>query len=410
MSSMDIMDNRKSPIAELEDAIQWGSPGKRVDTMRRVTDLFVGTADRLSEQQVELFDDVLGRLISKIEGTAIAELSARLGPIGNAPLDVVQKLARHDDIAVAEPILMHSPRLGDKDLIEIAHSKTQAHLLAISGRSQIGATVTDALLQRGDYDVFHKLAENNGANFSDLGFTTLVKHSESDPQLAEKVGVRLDIPPRLFQDLLARATETVRVRLLSSTGPEHRHRVARILATISDRTHHEAGYQSEQDYEQAHKRALLMLSKNKLNETAVLDDAKAGRYADMIAAMALLCGAPARMVGNLLQSEHAEALLIPCKAGGLAWPTACAVLASGAAGCSMSEPDFETARNDYVKLSPDSAKRGLRFWQVRHAASQDSSHDASHDARHNDSHAGAPLAPHGPAFQADSSLKMSAAG
>jgi hypothetical protein len=77
----------------------------------------------------------------------------------------------------------------------------------------------------------------------------------------------------------------------------------------------------------------------------------------------------------------------------------------------MSEQDFETARNDYVKLSPDSAKRVLRFWQVRHAGSQDSSHDASHEA----SHAGAAPAaaappPRAPGFQADKHLKLSAAG
>ena len=377
MSRMDIVDSGKSLIAELEDAIQSGSADKRVATMRRITDLFVGTADRLNEQQVELFDDVLGRLISKIEGKAIAELSRRLGPIGNAPLNVVQKLARHDDIAVAEPILTHSRRLSDNDLIQIANTKTQAHLMAISGRSQIATMVTDVLLERGDYGVFHRLADNHGASFSDNGFATLVKHSEADQGLAEKVGVRLDIPPRLFQDLLARATETVRVRLLASTGPENRNRITRILATISDTTHHEAGYQSEQDYEQAHKRALLMLSKGKLDETTLMDDAKAGRYAEMIAALSLLCGAPARMIGNLVQSEHAEALLIPCKAGGLGWPTARVVLASGP-GRAMSERDFETARNDYIKLSPESAKRVLRFWQVRHAASHDASHDASH--------------------------------
>ncbi len=394
---MDIVDTGTSLISQLEDAIQRGSADKRVDTLRRITDLFVGTADRLNDQQVELFDDVLGRLINKIEGKAIAELSARLGPLGNAPLDVVQKLARHDDIAIAEPILTHSPRLGDKDLIEIANNKTPAHLLAISGRAQIGTTVTDALLQRGDYDVFHKLAANNGANFSNDGFAALVKQSESDQELAEKVGVRLDIPPRLFQDLLARATETVRARLLSSAGPEYRHRVARILATISDRTHHEAGFQSEQDYEQAHKRALLMLSKSKLNETVLLEDAKAGRYADMITALALLCGAPPRMVGNLMQSEHAEALLIPCKAGQLAWLTARIVLASGAAGRTMSERDFESARNDYIKLSPDSAKRVLRFWQARHTASHDSAPAAA-------------AAPHAPGFQADKHLKVPATG
>jgi uncharacterized protein (DUF2336 family) len=401
---MDIMDGGKSLIAELEDAIQSGSADNRVDTMRRITDLFVGTADRLNEQQVELFDDVLGRLISKIEGKAMAELSRRLGPIGNAPLHVVQKLARHNDITIAEPILTHSPRLGDNDLIEIANTKAQTHLLAISGRSQIGTTVTDVLLERGDYGVFHKLADNHGASFSDNGFATLVKHSEADQELAEKVGVRLDIPPRLFQDLLARATETVRARLLSSTGPEHRHRVTRILATISDAAHHEAGYQSEQDYEQAHKRALLMLSKGKLNETTLLDDAKAGRYADMIAALSLLCGAPARMVGNLLQSEHAEALLIPCKAGLLGWPTARIVLASGAAGRAMSERDFETARNDYIKLSPDSAKRVLRFWQVRHAASHDAPHAGAAPA------AAAPHPPRASGFQADKDPRVLATG
>jgi hypothetical protein len=46
---MDIMDGGKSLIAELEDAIQSGSADNRVDTMRRITDLFVGTADRLSK-------------------------------------------------------------------------------------------------------------------------------------------------------------------------------------------------------------------------------------------------------------------------------------------------------------------------------------------------------------------------
>jgi uncharacterized protein (DUF2336 family) len=38
-------------------------------------------------------------------------------------------------------------RLSERDLIEIASPKTQAHLLAISTRPQIGAVVTDVLLR-----------------------------------------------------------------------------------------------------------------------------------------------------------------------------------------------------------------------------------------------------------------------
>ena len=138
------MNAGQSLIAELEDAIQSGSKDKRVETLRRITDLFVADSDRLSDQQIDVFDDVLGHLIKRIEAKALAELSRRLAPINNAPIDVVRRLARDDNIVVAEPILAVSARLSDNDLIDIANTKTRAHLLAISARPQIGEAVTDA--------------------------------------------------------------------------------------------------------------------------------------------------------------------------------------------------------------------------------------------------------------------------
>ena len=69
------MSAQQSLIAELEDAIKSGSSEKRVETLRRVTDLFLNDADRLNEAQVGLFDDVLCHLIKRIETKALAELS-----------------------------------------------------------------------------------------------------------------------------------------------------------------------------------------------------------------------------------------------------------------------------------------------------------------------------------------------
>jgi len=363
------MDIGQSLIAELEDAIQSGSKDKRIDSLRRITDLFVADADRLNDQQIDVFDDVLGHLIKRIEGKALAELSRRLGPINNAPIDIVQRLARDDNIAVAEPILTQSARLSDKDLVEIANTKTSAHLLAISARSRIGTNVTDALLQRGDSHVFHKLAGNSGANFSEDGFATLVKHSERDEQLAEKVGLRLDVPLRLFRELLLRATEAVRSRLLALAGPKNREQIQRILAAISEDTRHEAGFQNEHDYAEAHGRVLMMRSKGELNEAAILEFAKAGRYADMVAALSLLCGAPLQLVENLLQNEHREAFLVPCKAAALDWLTVRMILNCRSIGHTKSDQDLERARADYLKLSQTSAGRVLRFWQIRQTAS-----------------------------------------
>jgi uncharacterized protein (DUF2336 family) len=359
------MNAEHSLVAELEDAIESGSKDKRVDTLRRITDLFVSDANRLNDQQIEVFDDVLGHLIKRIEGKALIELSHRLGPINNAPTEIVRRLARDDDIAVAEPILSQSARLNDKDLIEIAATKTPAHLLAISGRSQIGASVTDVLLQRGDRKVFRKLAGNAGANFSENGFATLVKHSERDGDLAEKVGLRLDVPLRLFRELLLRATEAVRARLLALAGPESRDQIQRVLAAISEDAGHEAGFQNEHDYAAARVRILEMRTKGELNEAAIFEFAKAGRLADLVAALSLLCEAPVALLENLLQSEHREAILVPCKAAALDWPTVRVILTCRSVGRTMSDQDIDTARTDYFKLSENNAKRVLRFWQVR---------------------------------------------
>ena len=150
-------------ISELEDAVRRGSQEKRVETLKRVTDLFLGGHEQLTELQIQVFDDVLGHLITRIESKALIELSERLAPINNAPTKVVHTLARDDEIAIAGPVLSMSDRLTTPDLIEIATVKSQSHLLAISERRSLSEALTDTLIERGDRQVISRLAENSGA-------------------------------------------------------------------------------------------------------------------------------------------------------------------------------------------------------------------------------------------------------
>ena len=76
-------------ISELEQAVRSGSQETRVRTLRRITDLFLGTKEKLSEEQIEVFDEVLSHLIARMESTALIELSERLAPVNNAPNNVV---------------------------------------------------------------------------------------------------------------------------------------------------------------------------------------------------------------------------------------------------------------------------------------------------------------------------------
>jgi hypothetical protein len=358
----------QSLIVDLEQAMQSGSKDRRIETLRRITDLFVGAADRLSDQQIELFDEVLGQMIERIERRALIELSRRLAPIANAPTEVVRRLAMDDDIAIAEPVLTNSARLNEKDLVDIAETKTQAHLLAISSRPRIGEPVTDVLVQRGDGAVFRKLADNAGASLSETSFAALVRHAEGDAQLTEKVALRLDIPLTLFRKLLSRATEAVRSRLLAMTDPAHLGPIQSVLATITEDANREVGIPRDQDLAKAFAHISVLQDKRQLDEPSILRFAKLGCYAEIVATLAVLSNTPIKLMERLLQSEYLEAFLIPCKASELAWPTVQHVLTCRTVGRKTSAHELDRAQTDYAKLSLGNAQRVLRFWQVRHAA------------------------------------------
>ena len=202
-------------LDELETALTSGSNTRRIEMLTRITDLFVVGAPRLSEDQIGVFDDVMVRLVQTIEAKARAKLSNRLAPIGNAPAKIVSMLAFDDDIEVAAPVLRHSERLGERELLANAASKSQQHLAAIAQRAALSEAITDVLVERGDRDVVHTVVKNTGARFSDAGFRALVQRSTGDDALASEVGRRPDIQRPHFLMLLEKASSAVRARTRS---------------------------------------------------------------------------------------------------------------------------------------------------------------------------------------------------
>ena len=93
------------------------------EMLRRITTLFLHGSDSFNDDHVRLFDDVFGCLINEIESRARRNCRNRLAPVANAPLAVVRRLAKDEDIMVAGPVLAQSPRLDDTDLVEIASTK-----------------------------------------------------------------------------------------------------------------------------------------------------------------------------------------------------------------------------------------------------------------------------------------------
>ena len=222
-----------SLIPELEEVVQHGSREKRRETLQRITALFLDGASRYNDAHVDLFDEIFGLLIEEIETKARAELSNHLAPVGNAPVKVLRKLANDDDITVAGPVLKLAPRLPEADLVDVASTKGQAHLHAISARRALGEAVTDVLVRRGNRDVARRVADNRGARISEKGFSDLVKRAEEDGILAEKVGSAAGYPaadvPRVARPRRPQSCIAV-------SSPRRRRKCGRRSATCSPKS------------------------------------------------------------------------------------------------------------------------------------------------------------------------------
>jgi uncharacterized protein (DUF2336 family) len=349
-----------SLLPELEDVVQHGSAEKRAETLRRITTLFLEGADRFNDDHVALFDDVIGCLIEEIEAKALAELARRIAPVANAPAGVVSQLAKSDDIAIAGPVLKQA-KLGDSDLQFIAEKKSQAHLLALSTRLGIGEALSDILVQRGNLDVARSVATNHNAQLSEDSFTALVQRAEQDGVLAEKVGMRDDIPPRLFRQLLIQATEVVRKRLLAQAKPETQAEIRRVLTKVSEEV---AAKAAPRNYAAAMATVRALHKEGKLTEADIANFAKAGKYEETIAALATVCAVPVEVVDRLMSGERADPVMILARAANFGWSTVKEIICARP-GSKPSSQTIDAARENFARLTAATAQRVVRFWQVR---------------------------------------------
>lgn len=349
-----------SVIDDLEAAIKAGNAENRVHTLRRITDLFLDDADRLNDAQITVFDDILCLLAEKIEKTALVELGCRLAPVDVAPVRIVKQLARDDDIMVAAPVLSRSKRLTTADLIELAQTRSQDHLVAISERTTLDTKLTDVLVVRGNRQVVSTLARNAGASFSETGFGRLVEKTDGDDTLGEIVGLRKDLPTHLLQELLRRATETVKTKILSQVPPERRADIEQVIAKVGSSIKKNA----QHDYGEAERRVSALAASDELDEDALVTFVQNGQREELIVALAWLSSTPVNVIAQLLSGPRNDAILFPCKAAELSWPTVEYILHDKLAGQPAVVDIVGLAQKDYAKLTTATAQRTLRFMNV----------------------------------------------
>jgi hypothetical protein len=318
-------------LGELDQALQrqpdGGAPARMLGDL---TSLFIRHAARLGEEQVLVFDHVILRLADAVEIPIRAILAEQLAGFPNAPLRLMRKLA-YDEIVVARPVLLRSPRLSETDLVSVALTRGVEHMAAMAGRPQLASIVTDVLVLSGETAVIRAVAANPGAIFSAHGHALLVERASLDHVLQATLRERTSAP-------ISGAGLPARRR------PLDRNRFTAAAAHIAQ-----------------------LFTEGRLSEAQIGAFASEGRLEEVICSLAALADLPVPLVMRLFALSDEALLLAIARRLDFAPATATA-LGTLLAGGECSDAESAALGQRYGSLTTIAAERALRFTQMRAGA------------------------------------------
>ncbi len=361
-----MMTENRMQIDFLDGLIAGKGIGHRADALRRITDLFVSISGNISDDQVALFDTVMVKLVEEIDVSARATFSSRIASMSDTPPEVVRMLALDDDIEVAEPVLTNSGRLDEATLVEGARTKSQDHLLAISRRTSLPEVVTDVLVDRGNREVVMSTASNRGARFSEFGYSTLVRKSETDGDLAAQVWARPDIPRQHLLKLFADASEAVQSRF----GDVDSNKAALLRNMVSKASEQIQAKSREHSSAYAAAEALVksLHASGELSEVQLAEFARTGQFEETAVALSIMCSLPIAAVERVFAQGQWGHILVLAKAIGLAWGTTKTILKLKLQATPSPNDEIETLCQKFTELTPDTAVKVMQFYQLRERA------------------------------------------
>ena len=349
-------------LNDLLNQAQDSSPEKRHKLVEHVTDLFVTGANSYQTEEISLFNAVLERMLPSMEAEQKQTVSERLAPIDSTSHAVAYELAS-DEIEIARPMLTTSKALKSDDILRLAKTMGQGHLLAISKRDHLEAKGTDVLLERGESPVKQSVAANSGAELSDWGGRLLVKLAERDEKIRDAMIERSDVSEADYEKLISQmpAQQQSKIRKMR----EENEALVRTLF-------HEAS--------KVVASTKLERKKTRIDAKVALKDIREGRGAlgqaltqmalsnnlfDICFLLAELAGLDQKYVTNVMVRYDATGVAVLCKALGVDKNGYVALCRARASNNTQPQTTVNNCIIDYQELTDKDALRLLSFMKVR---------------------------------------------
>lgn len=244
-------------------------------------------------------------LLARDQAPRVRQIVAEaLHTLPNAPLSVIQRLARDEVDGIACPVLEFSPLLSDADLLEIiAQGCASTRLCAISRRSGLDGQVADAIVEQDDRPAIAALLGNASAQIREEALDSLVEQSRQRQEWQAPLVRRPRLSPAILQKLAGFVAEHLLESLLAREELDSttRDQIAELVHRRLNGEPPDGAPETGDDIE-------LLFEQGRLDETQMLEDLQRGERHRICLALALLAGLQPAMAERILSAGSAKAV------------------------------------------------------------------------------------------------------
>ncbi len=334
---------------------------RRSELARHVALLFARTWERCSDEQIDIYDSVMLRLSEMVEQHALSYMAEQLSEVRRAPEQTVRKLA-FDTIEIAEPLLRCSNVLRERDLVNIAQSKSDDHRLAIAKRDVISESISEILVDLGSAEVKQTVAANDGAVLGQRSVSSLMSAAKGDEVLQLALGQRADLADAHIEALISFASEQVRKHLIKEGASEVAGKLPKAARIAASKLSNEF-WLGRYDFETGRGRVTELAREGKLDEDALRGYAEEDRFAEAVAAFAMLAGIGHSEAQHWTVRNDTDPFLVVCRASGFSMMTVQALLKIGPWRYRLSNTQRQEALKAYQGLNQQEAYRRFVTWK-----------------------------------------------
>ncbi len=301
----------------------------RAELARKIARLLPGLPADAQDKARQRVIDML-EILARDEAAHVRTIvSEAVRSVADVPPEMVRRLARDAELAVASPVLRFSPLLTDEDLLDIISGAPPSGVLAaIAGRHRLGETVSDAIVAADDEPAIAALLANPSAQIREETLDLIVDRAPKRtswhgplvrwPTLPARVATRIAsfIAQSLLDVLTSRAdlpAETraqvaaeVSRRLAKEAAAEGKGKAAEPAPETKTAKAADAKKAAEEEGETVEEKVRRLKKEGKLNEDAVADAVDAGQRAFVRAALAVMAEVPIGVVDKIVSARSAK--------------------------------------------------------------------------------------------------------